>query len=123
MQSDQTSIEHGTLGSLMNLTTDIRSAPRGITGAIEQEIRAKFAQAPRELLELLSAAGSASPYLRQLILQQGDWILAHHADLDAAVQNVHGTLTQVAPSEAKPVLRRAKQRMALLLALADLGGV
>ncbi len=123
MQSDQTSIEYGTWGSLMNLTTDIRSAPRGITGAIEQEIRTKFAQAPHELLELLTAIGSASPYLRQLILQQGDWILVHHADLDAAVQDVHVTLAQVAPSEAKPVLRRAKQRMALLLALADLGGV
>lgn len=107
----------------MNLTTDLRTAPRSIGGPIEDEIRAQFASAPTALVELLAATSSASPYLKQLIGQHGDWVIAEQADLDAAVAHIHSAVKMASASDMKFVLRQAKQRMSLILALADLGGV
>ncbi len=75
-------------------------------------------------VDLLAATAGCSPYLRDLILREADWLRAalliapetafatELAELDTA------TLSSL-PSD----LRRTKRRIAVLIALADLGGV
>lgn len=73
--------------------------------------------------ELLAGTGGSSPYLKGLIAQESDW-------LEGALDDPEPTLTQLmdeagalTADNVASGLRLAKRRLALLTALADLGGV
>lgn len=86
-------------------------------------IRDIFAGMPVPLVDLLAATASCSPYLSGLIEKEADWLRdggLEHEDAVAAATEGFETLQAAALGEE---LRRAKRRVALHAALADLGGV
>lgn len=78
---------------------------------------------PGELAGLLAGAAGSSPYLADLIRQEAAWFAAHVDAPEAAAEAVIAALSEVAPDQLFAALRQAKRRIALLTALADLGGV
>ena len=83
-----------------------------------------FADLAPELRALLAGTAGCSPYLKGLMEREADWL---RAALTAAPETVLAAelqaLDAVALDGLASALRQAKRRVALLTALADLGGV
>lgn len=83
-----------------------------------------FADLAPELRALLAGTAGCSPYLKGLMEREADWL---RAALTAAPETVLAAelqaLDAVALEGLASALRQAKRRVALLTALADLGGV
>ena len=80
-----------------------------------------WAQGP--LRDLLAGVAGCSPYLRGLIKREADWL---HGAADAPEDALAAELAApaaAAPADLSDALRQGKRRVALLTALADLGGV
>ena len=87
------------------------------------EIAARFDDQPPELRDLLAGTAGCSPFLKALIAAEEDWLRAALAEgPDAALDAILATLVPDAPKATASNLRRAKGRVALLVALADLSG-
>ncbi|MEP3055207.1 glutamine-synthetase adenylyltransferase [Ascidiaceihabitans sp.] len=71
---------------------------------------------------LLHGAAGSSPYLAGLIQKEADWIVGAIDDPDAALAAQMLCGKDVAPDQLGAALRQGKRRVALLTALADLGG-
>lgn len=83
----------------------------------------RFADQPPEMRELLRGTAGCSPYLAGLIRSEADWLdRALGQDPEQALEDALSGLSGLASSEIGSALRRAKRRVALLAALADLGG-
>ncbi len=102
------------------------------------DAKAKLARSGAETFAALDASAPAqklldgvfanSPYLTRLILADPSWIAATLARppevaLDEIVGRLAGEISALDNAAAMRALRRAKARVALLTALADLGGV
>jgi glutamate-ammonia-ligase adenylyltransferase len=92
--------------------------------AAEADIAATFADLPPDLRGLVSATAACSPFLKDLMRREGDWLRealsgAPEAALDAVMAGIAPLTLETLPGG----LRRAKRRVALLTALSDLGGV
>ncbi|MGY6696863.1 MAG: [protein-PII] uridylyltransferase family protein [Roseinatronobacter sp.] len=74
--------------------------------------------------ELIAGAAGCSPYLRNLIRRERDWIAeAFFRNPEDSVSQELSGLKDVALADLSVRLRVAKRRIGLLVALADLGGV
>jgi glutamate-ammonia-ligase adenylyltransferase len=95
----------------------VQSRPRGRgAGALHH--------LPPELRPLIEGAAGCSPYLAGLIRKEGHWL--SHALEDAAGGHDHHAAAgggDLAEGDLDSGLRQLKRRAALLVALADLGGV
>ncbi len=89
-----------------------------------QDVARAFADLRPEVVGLLAGTAGCSPYLSGLMTREADWLReALSGAPETALAGVLDPLAEVA-LEALPVaLRVAKRRVALLTALADLGGV
>jgi glutamate-ammonia-ligase adenylyltransferase len=88
------------------------------------EVRAGFADLPPGLQEVLAGAAGCSPYLAGLMRREAPWLReALAGEPEAALDQVLAALRANGPDEPGAALREAKRRVALLVALADLGGV
>ncbi|MBV0911585.1 [protein-PII] uridylyltransferase family protein [Anianabacter salinae] len=89
-----------------------------------QEARDRMAGLAQPMLDLIGGAAGCSPYLKSLIDKEAGWLgpALDGAPEDAA-QAVLDEAAAAARGEVPSALRRAKRRIALLTALADLGGV
>lgn len=77
-----------------------------------------------EFMELLAGTGCCSPYLRSLMLDDRDWVAGMSRETpEAAFEKVIAGVAAESPPDLERELRRGKKRVALLTALADLGGV
>ncbi len=75
-------------------------------------------------VDLVSNATSCSPYLRSIISAQPEWVASLAERSPEDVLNYLITHREIpTPERAARQLRRAKQEIAVLVALADLGGV
>ena len=88
------------------------------------EISALFADLDTNLRLLLAGAAGCSPYLKGIMLKDAGWLRdmlsgAPEAGIIAATQ----ALDVLAGDALAPALRKAKRRIALTVALADLGGI
>jgi len=99
-------------------------APRPYDRDAAAGMRASFADLTPDLRELLAATAGCSPFLHALMLRKADWLR------DALTRSPEAVLAELLdgitpqPAEALAVqLRRVKGRVALLTALADVGGV
>ena len=108
----------------MSLVSRISRSPIPFDPEAAADLAAGFADLPAPLRELMAATAGCSPYLKGLMLREGDWLR------DIAGQKPEATLEALlnAPGEAAtdrlgPALRQAKRRGALLSALCDLGGI
>lgn len=81
-----------------------------------------FPDLPPRLRELIAGAAGSSPYLADLIRKEAAWLPSGLDRDDVVVDETQGFET-LAPGDLDIALRRAKRRVALLAALADLGGV
>ncbi|MEO6301258.1 MAG: glutamine-synthetase adenylyltransferase, partial [Paracoccaceae bacterium] len=92
--------------------------------AASADISREFGDVGPELAGLLSAAAACSPYLKSLMLREMDWLRAALVGApEAALAEVLAGLADLAVEALGPGLRQGKRRVALLVALADLGGV
>ncbi|MFN3646793.1 MAG: glutamine-synthetase adenylyltransferase [Gemmobacter sp.] len=82
-----------------------------------------FADLGPELAGLIGGAAGCSPYLKGLMGREAEWLrTALAAEPETVVPGVLCPLAEVAPGDLADALRRAKRRVALFAALADLGG-
>ena len=86
-------------------------------------LRADLAGFAPEVMELLAATAGCSPYLRGLMLREGDWLRQAVEVPEAALQATLSAADGLTPDALPLALREAKRRVALLAALCDLGGV
>jgi glutamate-ammonia-ligase adenylyltransferase len=74
------------------------------------------------LADLVAGAAGCSPFLKSLTESEGAWLTGAAEDPEAALAALHEALRETAPDRLGSALRQAKRRVALLTALADLGG-
>ncbi|MEM9522614.1 MAG: glutamine-synthetase adenylyltransferase [Pseudomonadota bacterium] len=74
------------------------------------------------LKELLAGAAGCSPHLAGLIARESDWLIGAVEAPDIAIQEELTRLSMLEGRDLSPGLRQGKRRIALLAALADLGG-
>ncbi|RWR47660.1 glutamine-synthetase adenylyltransferase [Sinirhodobacter ferrireducens] len=88
------------------------------------DLAARFPGLAPELRALISGAAGCSPYLAGLMEREVDWLAPALAGAPEDALEAELARVAAAPGEALgSELRRAKRRLALLTALADLGGV
>ena len=88
------------------------------------EIAATFADLAPELRDLLAGTAGCSPFLKSLMERDADWLRGVLAGgPEEALDAVLAALVPDSPAATGSALRLAKRRVALLAALADLGGV
>ncbi len=107
----------------MSFSARLTRAPRAFDPKRAAEARALFPEQPAELRELLGGTAGCSGYLLGLMEREAEWL---RGALEAPEAARDGVLTDVAGAVVDGLgsaLRQAKRRMALLVALADLGGV
>jgi len=79
---------------------------------------------PPELRPLIQGAAGSSPYLAGLIAREGHWLShALAAEPEDTVTNLIAEAAGLSPGDLDAGLRKLKRRAALIVALADLGGV
>lgn len=89
-----------------------------------QEMNTAFADLSPELRGLLAGTAGCSPYLAGLMGREGAWLRnALSGTPEAAFDGLLDDIRGLSLETLKPGLREAKRRAALLIALADLGGV
>ena len=116
-------------GAETPLSGAIVQAPRAHDPARAESVLSELPECLRHgaLGDLLHGATGSSPYLARLVQRQGDW-LAHIMDEppDGIFDGIIASLTETefrTLADIRTALRVAKARAALLIALADLGGV
>jgi glutamate-ammonia-ligase adenylyltransferase len=83
-----------------------------------------YGDLPAPVVELVRGAGGSSPFLKALLERERDWaapVLA--GSPEAARDAVLAEVAALEEGDLRSCLRQAKRRIALLTALADLGGV
>ncbi len=104
------------------LASRLTRCPIALDPAAGAEAAAAFDASP-ELRALLAGAAGSAPFLRGLMAAERDWLrVALGLSPETALQAVLTPLPGVAPDLLAGALRQAKRRVALLAALADLGG-
>ena len=133
-------LDHGGKALIARLAGAPRLPPRGrasrlgvlLEGVADQGLRARLASllAPRSKgARLLGAILSHSPFLTRIVTTHPDWLLDALIDrpslhLDQLIEGMRRACAEATrDDEIMPALRQARQRLALLVALADLGGV
>ena len=103
--------------------------PLVFDAAVAAEIGGEFGGLAPALRDLLAASASCAPYLRDLMRQEKAWVQGALAEApEAALATVLAGVDDAGSDGAGldrlgSTLRQAKRRVALLVALADLGGV
>ncbi|MFM2350712.1 MAG: hypothetical protein RIR04_1678, partial [Pseudomonadota bacterium] len=97
-------------------------SPQVYDRAVADEVALAFADLPTPLRNLIAASASCAPYLRDLSRSEGPWL--RQALALSPEDAFTGILTAMAQGpDLATALRQAKRRAALLIALADLGGI
>jgi [glutamine synthetase] adenylyltransferase / [glutamine synthetase]-adenylyl-L-tyrosine phosphorylase len=88
------------------------------------DIATLFGDIDPNLRQLLMGAAGCSPYLHGLMLREADWLReVLHDTAEAGVISALGALGNLGSDQLGQALRLAKRRVALVAALADLGGI
>ncbi|EAR50864.1 Glutamate-ammonia-ligase adenylyltransferase [Oceanicola granulosus HTCC2516] len=107
----------------MTFAARLTRSPDPFDTARGAELAGRFADQPPELRDLVAGTAGCSPYLAGLLESEADWIEAAFDDPEAALAAEIAAARGLATDDLAAGLRRAKRRVALLTALADLGGV
>jgi glutamate-ammonia-ligase adenylyltransferase len=106
----------------MTLASHITRLPHAFDPDLGAEASAAVPGLTGDVGLLIKGAGGSSPYLKGLIEREPDWLTGACDDPDAAVRGLMQDIRGLAPDQLKKGLRRAKDRLALITGLADLGG-
>lgn len=108
---------------MASLTARIRRAPRAFDREAGARVAADFADLAPEARELLAGTAGCSVFLAGLMAREADWL---RAALARAPEEVLAETLGAMPADGVAALgasvRVARRRVALLVALADLGG-
>lgn len=107
----------------MTFASRMTRTPRPFNPERGGEGVALFPHLPPETRSLIEGTAGCSPYLRGLMKREADWIAAAFDDPEGALTGEYQRLRETAPDTRAEALRQGKRRVALLTALADLGGV
>ncbi|WP_108858375.1 glutamine-synthetase adenylyltransferase [Ruegeria sp. Alg231-54] len=100
----------------------IQRLPRAFDQSLGDDARAAVSGITSDQGELIAGAAGSSPYLKNLIDHESDWLASALQHPEQALADVLQAARMLPPDQLKPGLRLAKRRMALLTALADLAG-
>ncbi len=108
----------------MTFAQRLTRCPRPFDPDRGAEMRALFPALPAELQALIEGTAGCSPYLAGLMRREERWLTdALCAAPEATMAGLLAATDGLEASDLGPGLRRMKRRVALLVALADLGGV
>ncbi|MEO1364925.1 MAG: glutamine-synthetase adenylyltransferase, partial [Pseudomonadota bacterium] len=103
----------------MSLITALTSMPRPFQPERGREVADAIGVTDPTARDLLAGVAGCSPYLAGLMEREAEWV---PVALDAPEDALAAVLQPPEEGALKPALRQAKRRVALLTALADLGG-
>ncbi|MBT0957115.1 bifunctional [glutamine synthetase] adenylyltransferase/[glutamine synthetase]-adenylyl-L-tyrosine phosphorylase [Alphaproteobacteria bacterium KMM 3653] len=106
----------------MTLASKLTRRPIPFEPEAAGAVKDRFASLPGDLQELVISTAAGSPYLRGLMLNEADWLEGAFEAPEAAVEAEISGLSAVPLAQLGSAQRRAKRRVALMAALADLGG-
>jgi glutamate-ammonia-ligase adenylyltransferase len=106
-----------------SLAAQITRSPRIYHRERAQDAAALLPDLTPDLRDMVSAAASTAPYLMALLEKEADWLTQAVENPEAALEANRDAAAELAPDRLADGLRQGKRRMALLTALADLGGV
>jgi [glutamine synthetase] adenylyltransferase / [glutamine synthetase]-adenylyl-L-tyrosine phosphorylase len=107
----------------MSFTQRITRSPVAYDAALGADILSRLPAVAAPLGGLLAGAAGCSPYLAGLMTKESDWLGPALDDPETAVDELLQALDDVALDALPLHLRQMKRRIALVTALADLGGV
>ncbi|PJI92111.1 glutamate-ammonia-ligase adenylyltransferase [Yoonia maricola] len=107
----------------MSFVARITRLPQPYDAARGADAQVLFPTVAPQIAALIGGAAGCSPYLAELLRREAGWIVPALDDPEAAVAKVIADLPAIALNDLPPALRQAKRRVALIAALADLGGV
>ncbi len=110
------------LPDMTNLVSQLTRCPRPFETERADDARRQTGWAKPELAELLTGTAGCSPYLAGLIGRETEWLESAVENPEAAVDAEITALDDLSPTDLGPRMRKAKRRVALIAALADLGG-
>jgi glutamate-ammonia-ligase adenylyltransferase len=105
-----------------SLASQITRAPRIYDTTRGGDAAALVGDAPPEVRDLIAGAASCAPYLMTLLEKESDWVMGAIDAPESAVAKVIEAARTAAPEGVADKLRQGKRRLALMVALADLGG-
>ncbi|MFQ6553343.1 glutamine-synthetase adenylyltransferase [Aestuariibius insulae] len=106
----------------MRFASRILRSPRPFDPSLGNDIERRFYDENPALRALIRGAAGCSPYLADLLRQEETWFRSALDHPEMACRSELGDLARPLP-DLGPRLRQAKRRVALMTALADLGGV
>ncbi|KAA9005687.1 [protein-PII] uridylyltransferase family protein [Histidinibacterium aquaticum] len=106
----------------MSLAARLTRCPQPYDGDRGEEARARCGELAPELRDLIAGAAGCSPYLAGLVQAEHDWLGEAVEDPEGALESELSRVAALEHDDLGPELRRAKRRVALLVALCDLGG-
>ncbi|WP_298836152.1 bifunctional [glutamine synthetase] adenylyltransferase/[glutamine synthetase]-adenylyl-L-tyrosine phosphorylase [uncultured Roseobacter sp.] len=106
----------------MSLTASLRQVPRPFDPDRGREAAERLPGLDAAAVGLIQGAAGCSPYLAGLISREADWLRQAIETPDAALAEVIANAGGCEGTDVGRHLREAKRRVALLTALADLGG-
>ena len=107
----------------MTFTSRITRLPHAFDPMRGADVAEVFADQPTKVVDLIKGTAGCSPYLAGLLRSEADWIAEAFADPERAVAELLADIPHISLDALPSELRRCKRRIALLVGLADLGGV
>ncbi len=107
----------------MDLASRMTRAPNAYDPDLGVGALTLFPDARGGLADLIGGAAGCSPFLGRLMEREMGWITAAFDDPEGAMAALLTGIAAIPPDRLAVDLRQAKARVALLVALADLGGV
>ena len=107
----------------MTFASRITRSPRPYDPSQGASVRDRLSGLPPETRDLIAGAVGCSPYLCALCEREAEWLIRSIDTPEAALADLRHALDQEPLDQVPSALRQAKRRVALMVALADLGGV
>jgi len=108
----------------MSLTHNISTCPIPHDLSRGEEAGALFSDLPEPFRNLIKGTAGSSAYLASSIQKESDWLKENAPnDPKATLENLLEPLKSIPLGQLPEALRVTKRRAALLIALADLGGL
>ncbi|MFK7835545.1 MAG: glutamine-synthetase adenylyltransferase [Sulfitobacter sp.] len=105
-----------------SLASSMTRTPRIFDQTRATDAAALVGDTPPEVRGLITAAASTAPYLMTLLEKEVNWLLNAVETPAQSAADLIAETASLAPDGIAPLLRRNKRRIALITALADLGG-
>jgi glutamate-ammonia-ligase adenylyltransferase len=107
----------------MSFARRITRSPHPYDAALGADVLTQLPAFAPEIGDLLAGTAGCSPYLAGLMTREKEWLPAAIHDPEGAVDTLLADLEKVTLDALPLHLRQMKRRVALIAALADLGGV